>query len=86
MTIQEKYAKATAGKRQNLNMVWLTNERMNASDPENPVLVEVPVKQFEREGSYWKKQGYSKFTPAKPAPAPVEAKPVKAGNSEPVKN
>lgn len=86
MTLQEKYIQVTAKARPNLNNVWLTNERMNASDPENPVLVEVPVRQFEREGSHWKKQGYTKFTPAKPAPAPVEAKVVKAGNSEPVKN
>ena len=77
MTLQEKYNKLTNGKRHNQNNVWLTNERMNAQDPENPVLVEVPAHQFEKEGSQWKKQGYARFIPSKPAPAPVEAKAVK---------
>lgn len=77
MDIQEKYLKITNGKRHNQNNIWLTNERMNAQDPDNPVLVEVPALQFEKEGSQWKKQGYSKFSPTKPAPAPVEAKAVK---------
>ena len=87
MTLQEKYAQATAKKRPNPNMVWLTNEQMNARDPENPTLVEVPVRQFARPGNSWVKQGYTKFTPAKPAPAPVEAKPAPVkSNSEPVKN
>ena len=77
MTIEEKFASLTKGKRQNLNMVWLTNPRMNANDPENPTLVEAPLAQFNKENSAWKKQGYIKFVPAAPAPEPVEAKPTK---------
>lgn len=77
MTIEEKFASLTKGKRQNLNMVWLTNPGMNARDPENPTLVEVPLAQFNKENSVWKKQGYVKFVPSVPAPEPVEAKPTK---------
>jgi len=87
MTIEEKFAKLTAGKRQNLNMVWLTNAKMNANDPDNPVLVEVPVKQFTKLNNSWVKQGYTKFVPVKVAPAPLEAKATaKPTNPEPVKN
>lgn len=82
MTLQEKHAQVTKNKRQFAANIWLTNEAMNENDPENPVLVDVPAVQFERDGSYWKKQGYTKFTPSKPAPAPIEAKAAKVVKSE----
>ena len=77
-SLAEKFEAITRGKRQRPEMVWLTNQTMNELDAnwENPVLVEVPAKQFAKPGNPFLKQGYSRYVHAKPAPAPTEAKAV----------
>lgn len=79
-SIAEKFEDITKGKRQNTTMVWVTNPAMNAlpRNHGNPVLIEISAKQFARPNNPYLKQGYTKYIHEKPAPAPVEAKPVAA--------
>jgi hypothetical protein len=77
MTLEEKHALLVKKSRPFQGSIWLTNAQMNLQDQENPVLVNVPASQFEKESSPWKKQGYTKYTPQRPAPDPTEAKTVK---------
>lgn len=73
-TIAEKFEAITKGKRSLPGMVWLTNDGMNANLDGNFVLVEVQAAQFDKEGSEFKAQGYTKYVHAKPVPEPTEAK------------
>lgn len=84
--LAEKYEKAVESTRPMNGQIWLTNDAMNATDPENPVLVPTMADQFNRENSRWKKQGYRIYKHVSPAPAPTEAKKVgkkPAGNDNP---
>lgn len=75
-TIGEKFEAITKGKRPNNTMVWLTNDNMNKlpAHQGNPVLMEIPAKQFAKPNNPFLKQGYSRYVHSKPAPEPKEAK------------
>lgn len=82
-SIAEKFEAITKGKRPMQGTIWVTNERMNALNPGNPVLMEVLEKLFRKENSQLVKQGYTQYKHEKPAPPPVEAKrPAAIKNTE----
>lgn len=87
-SIAEKFEAITKGKRPNNIMVWITNHGMNAlpAHQVNPVLTEVPAKQFAKPGNPFLKQGYTRYVHAKPAPAPTEAKAVVANTTTTAKS
>jgi len=83
-SIAEKFEAITKGKRPNNTMAWVTNHEMNAlpAHQGNPVLLEVPAKQFAKPNNPFLKQGYTRYVHTKPAPAPTEAKTVAANTAK----
>lgn len=75
MTLQEKYLSIPERIRARPRQVWLTNEDMNAMNPDNPVLISISHDKWADPRNPYKKQGYSQFHPST-APAPVEAAPA----------
>jgi len=74
MTLHEKYEIVAKGKRENRNLIWVTNIAMNdiAGDSGQPVLIQVPANQY----AVYQGQGYSKYTPQVKVAPPTEAKKV----------